>query len=116
MSKTTLSLSKPADPAPAAPADAAAPEAPVVDAAPTADPAPAADAAPEAPAADAAPEAPVAEAPKNLVGTRQRIATKEGRMLHLHLNEWFSPESRMTTVDDFTQAQLDAGKWHVSAE
>jgi hypothetical protein len=108
MTKPTLTLNgqAPTTAAPAATAPAPEVTAPAVTT-------PAAD-APDAPAADA--PVPERETP-SLLGTRQRIVTKNGQpSLHLVLNEWFGADSRKTLVDDFTQAQLDAGKWLVSEE
>lgn len=38
------------------------------------------------------------------------VVAAHGGMLHLHTNVWFTKEPKKVEVDDFLQAQLDAGK------
>lgn len=66
------------------------------------------DAAVEA-AQPAAPEAGT-QAPAWKVGDKAYIVAVYGRMVHLHSNEEFSERPVKVVIDDFTAAQLNAGK------
>lgn len=44
------------------------------------------------------------------------VVAVNGDMLHLYTNVWFTKDPKKVEVDDFVQAQLDAGKLAISDE
>lgn len=44
------------------------------------------------------------------------VVAVNGDILHLYTNVWFTKDPKKVEVDDFVQAQLDAGKLAISDE
>ena len=44
------------------------------------------------------------------------VVAVNGNILHLYTNVWFTKDPKKVEVDDFVQAQLDAGKLAISDE
>lgn len=55
-----------------------------------------------------------AGAPAYALGERHNVVSKGKPLLHLFTNEWFDSRPRRVVIDEFTKAQLDAGKLAIS--